>query len=126
MILSQKQILPILDELLQTAWKKHQEYLPLEHGHLKPDQLAQFEHNCHNLAIVTNDLQLLINLPTDTVYYIKWQVTILEEQLPDITLQIRPITLSSHHSITVSSQLTELFIDYFIKTGRIPNPWLIS
>ncbi|MRN07801.1 hypothetical protein EAI26_10665 [Lactobacillus sp. 0.1XD8-4] len=126
MILSQKQIVPILDELLQTAWQEHQKQLPLEHGHIKPAQLAQFEHNCHDLATIVNNLQLLLSLPADTTYYIKWQVTILEEQLPEVDLHIRPITPASHHPLTISPHLLALFTDYFIKVGRIPNPWLIS
>ena len=126
MILTQEQIVPLLNKLLQTAWQGHQKYFSLEQNQVTQEQLIQLEHSCRELTTITHDLQLLMSLPTDTTYYIKWQINFQEAELPDINLNIRPVTPASHHSLRVSPQLTDLFIDYFVKVGRIPNPWLIS
>lgn len=126
MILTQEQIVPLLNKLLQTAWQDHQKYFSLEQKQVTQEQLIQLEHSCRELTTITQDLQLLMSLPTDTTYYIKWQINMQEAELPDISLNVRPVTPASHHPLTISPQLTDLFIDYFVKVGCIPNPWLIS
>lgn len=126
MILTQEQIISILDELLQNAWAAHHDHLPLEYGKIDASRLPLFIANCQDLATISHDITVLLSLPLDTTYYIKWQLTISEDQLPDLDLQIRPVTPNSHRPVTISSQLINCFADYFIKVGRIPNPWLIS
>lgn len=126
MILTQEQIIPILDELLQSAWTGHHNSLPLKCGEITASRLPLFITSCHDLATIAHDINALLSFPTDTRYYIKWQINIQEAELPEISLNIRPVTPTSHHLFKISPQLTDLFIDYFIKVGRIPNPWLIS
>ncbi|MCH5357341.1 hypothetical protein [Limosilactobacillus reuteri] len=126
MILTQEQIIPLLNKLLQAACQDHQKHFLLAQNQVTQEQLIQLEHSCRELTIITHDLQLLMSLPTDTTYYIKWQINLQETELPDISLNIRPVTPNSHYPLRVSPQLTDLFIDYFVKVDRIPNPWLIS
>ena len=126
MILTQKEIIPILNQLLTTAWHDHQIAFPVTNGQIVTTEFPQFIHSCHDIAIIGEEIQLLLHLPNKTIYYCSWSASINEEQLPIIDLTVRPVTPESHRPVIISPQLTTRFTDYFIKTGRIPNPWKIS
>ena len=126
MILTQKEIVPILNQIMKTACYSHQTDFPINNKQIITGKIPQFTNNCHDIAIISEEIQLLLHLPNKTIYYCSWSASINEEQLPLIDLIVRPVTPESHCPVIISPQLTAYFTDYFIKTSRIPDPWKIS
>lgn len=119
MILNQTEIMTIMPKLLQKA--QHQ----LSKEGLR-NNLPLLRQKSLDFAAVCEDAMVPEKLPAEACYCFQWEIKLLENELPIVNLALKITTPTSQHIAHVSSPLITLFTDYFIATGRIPNPWLIS
>lgn len=119
MILKQTEVMTIMPKLLQQAQEQ------LSTADLR-NNLPLLRQRSLDFAAVCEDASLLEQLPEEACYYFHWKITLLENELPTVNLSLTITTPTSQQIAHISSPLIALFTDYFIATGRIPNPWSIS
>lgn len=123
---TQSEFLAILQEIIKKQIQNLNKELSTSKEQLSLANIIQYQHQADNLSTLMSDLALVSSYTEEITYYINWEITINYKQIPNVTLDIHPVTESDYYPTPLSAIFNHYLVKYLIAKGNIPNPWKIS
>lgn len=90
------------------------------------NHLIQISQKLDDLSTLTKDLILVTSQTSEVTYYVSWHIDITYKQIPNIQLNVHPVSESDYFPFLLSLTLNHYILKDLLAIHTIPNPWSIS